>query len=130
MRLAKKTLIIAFLSAITVTIVVAGIVILSADLERVARKRHGEWNGFSTVYGRLHNRDGQAVRLNGDVLLCGQSCFSAKTTLKGEFAFSRIPPGQYRLYGVHNDCKSEEYTMLIQEDAFNALPIPLLTDKC
>lgn len=132
MKKSSKVLIVACLSA--AVLAAAGVVVVAAhNLERVARRTHEEWaaNGFSTVYGRVQNKNGHAVRFGGDIQLCGNACFSAQSTLKGEFSFTRIPPGKYRLYAIHNDCYSDEQEVIIGHRAdFKALSVPLATSRC
>lgn len=131
-QLRRRRFIIAFATLLFVLLASGAILLTTHTLERDARRQHIKWvsEGFSTVYGRLHNKDGRAVRLNGAILLCGHACFSATPTLKGEFAFSRIPSGHYRLYGVHRECVSEEQMVLVGRGGFKTLATPLTTDSC
>lgn len=132
-RRARRHRIIIASALLLFMLLASGVIFLATHtLERDARRQHAKWvsQGFSTVYGRLHNKNGRAVRLNGDILLCGQACFSATPTVKGEFAFSRIPSGRYRLYGVHRECTSEELTLLVGRGGFTTLSTPLTADSC
>lgn len=131
-RVSRKRIIIASALLLS-TLLTSGVIFLSTyTLERDARRQHAKWvsEGFSTVYGHLHDKDGRVVRLNGDILLCGLACFSATPTVKGEFAFSRIPSGHYRLYGVHRECTSEERMLLVGRGGFTTLSAPLTADSC
>lgn len=129
----SKALIVTLVSITTLAAVAIGVIAATHNLERVTRRNHAEWvaSGFSTVYGRVQNKDGRAVRFDGNIQLCGNACFSAQSTLKGDFAFTRIPPGQYRLYAVHNGCYSDEQIVVVGHRAiFNTLPAPLATNRC
>lgn len=132
MRMSKRARTIVLCAALGVVVAAAGVLVLGGNLERSARKSHAQWTTkFATVYGQLHNEDGRAVRMNGNVLLCGKACFSAQSTLlRGEFAFTRVPPGQYRLYAVHNGCKSDEWAVVAEAGIFNALDTPLSVNHC
>ena len=104
--------------------------IASYSLQDTLRRSYVTENTASVVYGELYNQNGNRIRGNADILLCGIACFSAQANLKGEFAFTHIPSGYYRLYAVHNQCKSAEQTLTIRDAEFIMLASPLKTDNC
>ena len=127
----RKPLIIGTCSALAVVLAVfLTWWLASYSLQDTLRRSYVTEDGASTVYGELYNENGKRIRGNADILLCGIACFSAQANLKGEFAFTHIPSGDYRLYAVHNQCKSAEQVLTIHIAEFITLANPLKTDNC
>jgi len=120
----KAVIIVAFV--VVVVGALSAVYLFSRDLQGQMQRIYQE-GGVSVVYGELRDEHGKKIRMNDSILLCGVACFPGRSTVKGEFAFTHIPQGEYFLYVVHKGCRSDEREVTVGANDFVALSRPLTT---